>query len=124
MKLYKLIARANHARITCKVVGNGFEHVHEEVISNLVDEHMPSGSGIDSGVTFSMEKSNVDHLVFNFAFHHMSENGMYDGWTNHVLHVTPSLVHGFRMRITGSNRNNVKDYFYQMLEQALNQEIE
>ena len=123
MKLYELIARANQARISCKVAGNEFEHVHDEVILNLVNEHMPSGSGIDSGVVFSDTKSNTEHLVFNFGYHHMNENGFYTCWTNHVLHVTPSLVHGFDMRITGRDANGIKEYFYQVFEEALNQEI-
>ena len=131
-KLFRLMAQANHARLSCKGSALAkFESVHAEVIDKLTKEYMPDGSGVDSGVTFSHSNSKTDHLVFNFSFHHMNEAGFYTNWTNHVLHVTPSLANGYDMRITGNNRNDIKEYFYQIfshcldmdVEQALNQEI-
>jgi hypothetical protein len=93
---------------------------HYQAISNMVatrpdlipavNDSAPSGSGFDSGTTLNEEKSKENRLVFDTAFHHMDEWGGYDGWTEHQVIVTPSLVFGFTLRITGRDRNGIKDY--------------
>ena len=123
-KLYKMLAVKINARNNCIEVGNQeFADIHEDSIIELVSEYMPSGSGIDSGVSFCFEKSDGEHLVFNFVYHHMNENGFYTGWTNHVAHVTPSLTNDYYIRITGVDKNSVKEYFYQIFSDALETEI-
>jgi len=67
--------------------------------------------------------STPEHLVFHCSYHHMNENGYYDGWTDHIVHVTPSLIHGFRLRITGTNRNGIKDYLVDIYRTWLNETI-
>ena len=52
-------------------------------------------------------------IVISFGFHHMDENGMYDGWTNHDLIIRPDFD-GFKIKITGRDRNCVKDYLYEL----------
>ena len=60
--------------------------------------------------------STPDKLVFYTSFHHMNDNGFYDGWTEHTVTVRPSLQFGFNMKISGQNRNEIKyhlhDVFY------------
>lgn len=73
-------------------------------------ENLPSGSGLDRGVKLSIEESRPEKLVFVAPFHHMDENGYYDGWTDHKIIVTPSLMWGHSIRITGQNKNQIKDY--------------
>mgnify|MGYP000897664318 FL=1 len=111
MKFYSAIASAFAARANCERSGNSewFER-HTERIRVLVREHAVSGSGFDSGTSFSFDASLPDRLVFVVEFHHMSEHGYYDGWTSHFVIVTPSLAHGFNLRITGRDRNDIKDY--------------
>lgn len=92
-------------------------------LSENVNNCLPSGSGIDCGTHLGNE-STEKRLVFHFSFHHMHEDGFYDGWTEHKAIVTPSLVDDFNLRITGSNRNEIKDYLYDVFEQALRQEVE
>jgi hypothetical protein len=124
-KLYRLLAQTVDAYHTCVKRDNiEWRDRHEETIGTLTEEFMPSGSGIDNGTTFDFDKSNGEKLVFSFDYHHMNENGMYDGWTNHVLTVRPSLVFGFTLSFSGRDRNDIKEYLYQEYEHALSQTIQ
>lgn len=120
-KLFQHIARKLEAMESCRKTGNTewFDN-HEESIESLIDGYMPSGSGIDNGVSFDFDESMPNKLVFTFEYHHMNEGGYYDGWTEHKCIVTPSLSFGIDIKITGRDRNNVKDYLYDVFEQALN----
>lgn len=108
----------------CQTCSDAWVEIHETTIESLVENHMPSGSGIDCGTKFEFENSTPKRLVFSFSYHHMNENGYYDGWTNHKCIITPSFVGGFDMHITGSNRNDCKEYFYQTFDYALRQEVD
>jgi hypothetical protein len=95
---------------------------HAEQISTLVREHMPSGSGFDSGTQMDCEQSHAEKLVFTTSFHHMDDNGYYCGWTDHTVTVTPSFS-GFNLRVSGRNRNDIKDYIHDAFSQALKTEL-
>jgi len=86
---------------------------HEDIINDML-QAFPHGSGIDSGVKFDWHKSTSERLIFTLGFHHMDENGYYDGWTEHELIITPSLQFGYNLRITGRNRNDIKDYLHDL----------
>ncbi len=87
-------------------------------------EHLPSGSGIDSGCKIDLNKSTPEKMVFSVPFHHMDENGYYCGWTTYILTVKPSFWQGFEITIknggTGLERrerymvNDTKDYLYDL----------
>lgn len=79
---------------------------------DFVKQYGPSGSGIDCGTR--LVKGNDNRLVLEFDFHHMDSNGVYDGWTHHTVHVTPSLRYSYEMRITGRDRDNIKEYCYDL----------
>lgn len=115
------IASLIWARANCKESGNTEWYVlHGETIESLVRKHMPSGSGIDNGVQFDLDtNTNPDRLVFTFGFHHMDENGSYDGWTDHGVIVTPSLASGFYIEIIGPDRNDIKEYLHQVFDAEL-----
>lgn len=49
---------------------------------------------------------------------------MYDGWTDHTVIVTPSLRSGFDIRITGRDRNQTKEYLYEVFDSALREVID
>lgn len=96
---------------------------HTDSIEELVRQHMPSGSGFDSGTTLDLDASHAEKLVFRTSFHHMDEGGYYDGWTYHTVTVTPSLSGQFNLRISGRNRNDIKDYMYETFSYALGKEV-
>lgn len=95
---------------------NEWKGKHEDHINKML-ESLPHGSGIDAGVDFSWEASRPERLVFEFGFHHMDEHGGYDGWTAHLLVLKPSFT-GIDMKITGRDRNQIKDYLYQVFHET------
>lgn len=98
---------------------------HLTTIKAVCDEVMPHGSGLDGEhIVLDIEHSTSSKFVFiNLDFHHMNENGYYDGWTEHSAIVKPTFV-GFSVAITGRNRNNIKDNITMMLDEALNASLE
>jgi hypothetical protein len=89
--------------------------IHDDTI-NKECEKLPSGSGLDNGIHFNRELSSANKLVFNFSFHHMDEYGGYSGWTDHRMIIQPSFdTIGYSIKITGRDKNGIKDYLYTML---------
>ena len=123
MKVYQKIATLVAAIHHCRAIGNTeWEERHELEIERLVKIHLPHGSGLDAGVNFKLDLSSADKLVFLTAFHHMNEHGYYDGWSNHALTVRPSLAFGYDLKIGGPNRNDIKDYLYDIFRESLCEE--
>jgi hypothetical protein len=87
-----------------------WEENHRGAIEEIL-KALPSGSGIDDGVKFNWNHSTPQKLVFTFGFHHLNEGGFYDGWTNHILTITPKFG-GYDLKISGPNKNHIKDYLY------------
>jgi hypothetical protein len=81
---------------------------------NKLAEKFPYGSGFNNGCSIDLEKSNGEKIVIKTAFHHMDENGYYDGWTEHTVIITPSLQYGFNVKVTGKNKNQIKDYIFEI----------
>ena len=124
-KLYSALANLLSAHACCVATGNkDAATLHYGRITELVRNNMPSGSGFDNGTTLDLEASSADKLVFDTSFHHMDESGYYDGWTEHRIYVTPSLIHGVELRITGKDRNQIKDYIHDAFSSALKAEVE
>lgn len=126
-KIYQAIARKVEAMRNCNESGNGEWFMrHWGAIDEIITEKFPNGSGFDAGTKFDV-CDNVDHgknkLVFNVSFHHMNGVGMYSGWTEHSVIVTPSLAHGFNMKITGRDKNDIKEYIADTFSRILNEEI-
>jgi hypothetical protein len=97
---------------------------HEAAVDWLVKEHLPSGSGFDAGTKIDISRSSRERLVFSTSFHHMDEHGGYAGWTGHEVIVTASLQFGISLRITGRNRNGIKDVIHEAFSLALEGEVE
>jgi hypothetical protein len=91
---------------------------HNAVLKGLADM-LPHGSGFDCGCTIDFNASTGEKLVITTEYHHMDDNGMYDGWTSHVVTVKASLLHGFTITINGRDKNGFKDYAYDLLNEAL-----
>lgn len=133
--LYSELSRAIQARANCAELVGGHDGVdgemrnpewfdkHEETIEMLVKQHMPHGSGFDSGTKIDLDASHADKLVFTTSFHHMNDGGFYDGWTEHTVTVVPSLSNGFHMRIGGRNRNDIKEMMYQEFDYVLRRDV-
>lgn len=123
-KVYQRLASAFVARENCRASGNEEWLIrHGETIRALVDRFMPSGSGFDCGTKYDLDEWKAERLVFHVDYHHMNDGGYYDGWTEHSVIVTPSLAHGFDMRITGRDRNDIKDYIGEVFSSALSEDI-
>lgn len=109
-KLYQTLASKAQAMRNCAATKNTeWEGKHEQAILDLVKEHLPSGSGFDSGTNIELDECNDSQLVFSTSFHHMDEHGGYDGWTEHKVVVKPSFA-GIDIKVTGRDRNQIKEY--------------
>ncbi len=98
---------------------------HSDAIDNIVRYYLPSGSGFDAGTQFDAcahVDDNRERLEFQTAFHHMHESGMYRGWTEHKVIVTPSFA-GFDLKVTGRDRNGIKDFIAECFHYALEQDV-
>jgi hypothetical protein len=91
---------------------------HEEALLWIANQHLPSGSGIDSGTTIDHDKSTRDKVVLYTSFHHIDEGGGYAGWTDHTVTVRLAF-RGFNIAISGKNRNNIKEYLHSVFSEAL-----
>lgn len=123
-KLYVELASAVGARLNCLASKNTeWEEKHESRINALVSAHMPSGSGFDNGTAIDLDKSTGEKLVFSTAFHHMDEAGGYCGWTEHEVTAVPSFLGGFSLKISGRDRNDIKDYIGDTFQHALSTDV-
>lgn len=120
-KVYQAIAESLLAARNCEKAGDRSEWIlrHIDRIKTLCAAVLPSGSGFDNGSRIDLERSKPERLVFETSFHHMDPNGYYDGWTEHTVIVTPSLVFGFELRVTGRNRDEIKDHIHECFHYAL-----
>lgn len=112
-RIYQQISRTLSALETCN---QEWQERHEEALGQIM-KTAPSGSGIDSGTKLLLEECKPDKLVFQMDFHHMfhvegDPGEYYDGWTEHKVTVQPCLSFGFQIDISGRDRNQIKDYLY------------
>lgn len=106
--------RTVQAYQNCVKNGNKeWEEKHLDILDKFISL-FPSGSGIDNGVKFyPLDKENKDvgkQFVLHAPFHHMDENGYYDGWTDHKIIYYADMTVGFNLKITERNKNDIKDY--------------
>ena len=126
MKLYQVLATLVDACHRCADTGNiEWRNRHGDELCRLCARYLPAGSGLDLGPRLDLGASTGEKLVFaRCDFHHMHpETGMYDGWTEHTVTVRPSLQFGFRLSISGRNRNGIKDYIAEVFGEILNTEV-
>lgn len=91
-------------------------------IRKFVRKTLPSGSGFDIGTVID-ESSTPERLIFSTSYHHRDASGGYCGWSAHQIIVIPSLQSGFNLRITGRNRDGVKEYVQDVFSSILESEI-
>lgn len=97
--LYQRLAATIQDRQSCIAAGNkDWQERHEAAAFALVQEHMPSGSGIDSGVNLILEDSHIgesdyeEAIVFRFGYHPLNEHGFYLAWQHYELRVRPAFL--------------------------------
>lgn len=121
MKNYQELAVRLQAIENCiKSNNQEWQEKHEVAIEDIM-KTAPSGSGFDSGTQFEQEISDGRKLVFKTAYHHMNQNGYYDGWTYHSVIITPAFV-GFDIKVTGRNKNDIKGYIADTFTEWLQEE--
>jgi hypothetical protein len=123
--LYSELSTAIQARHNCDTSNPRNDEWFDkwtDRINELVDK-LPSGSGIDCGTKIDLDATHAEKIVLGLSFHHMNDGGYYDGWTQHHIVVTPSFT-GIKLRISGPNRNDIKDYLYETYDYALTREVE
>ena len=127
-KLYQVIAGKLRAMENLKNADdpNGWYDKHEDSIENLIKDHFPHGAGFDGEIWLDYSRSNPEKLVFFAEYHHMDQNGYYDGWSTLKCVVRPSLACGFDFKLTGIKRKYRYDaeYYYSMFHSFLATEIE
>jgi len=122
--MYAMVASALQAYQNClksDTANTEWESIWEDRLGRQLAEMLPSGNGFDAGCSLNIYACQPDRLVFNTSFHHTSEIGYYNGWTNHQVIVTPSLTHGFNLRITGKDKNDIKCYIAETFHQILSE---
>ena len=110
--IYRTIAARVLARQNCFIRDDPLDWFtkHGEYIDALVKRYAPSGSGFDAGTRLDWDATTPERLVFVTSFHHLTEHGYYDGWTEHRVTIRPSLALAYHMTISGRDRNEIKDY--------------
>lgn len=129
MKVYQAIARALQARETCIQEGRTEQaEMWDEKLEKL-ENYLPSGSGFDSGESID-EASKPKKIIINGKFHVMDEFGMYDGFAEYKIIITPSLVYEIDLKLIGSTSwpkrmsyAGLKDYILEVYQGTLESEI-
>ena len=124
--LYQEIVARVVAMRNCKKSGNEeWYYRHDVALRKLCTQYLPSGSGLDAQPAVNIYLTTDAKLLIECAdFHHMDEHGGYDGWSNHDIIVTPSLQFGMGLRVTGRDRNGVKEYIRSVFYHALMQPVD
>ena len=116
--LFLFIAEAVTASQDCEARGNAFGAVWRDRLEQAARVALPSGSGFDAGTRIDLDASRPDRITFKTAFHHMDSAGVYTGWTQHKIIMTPAFGSP-ALRVTGKNRNGIKDHIAETVGAAL-----
>lgn len=122
MTVVNWIASKLQAAENCRNDSTDKYNAHISDIEHFLRVHAPHGSGIDSDVRIDLSKSRENRIVLDVSFHHMNIDGYYTCWSDHQVVVTPSLVHGFNIRVTGKNINDIKEYLSDVFQYFLAQD--
>ena len=126
-KVYKHLAMTLLARNNCVESSNKeWEERHEDTLDKIEKNHLPSGSGFDSETIFNKSQSKPEKLILHTSFHHMDGNGSFNGWSEHMITVTPSLVFGIEIEITKDDdyRKEMKENYKEAIKGLGEKEIE
>ena len=111
MKLYQKIARVasqkNWAKRTKEL--------------SLLQKLLPNGKGIREreGLAVILLESTKKRIVIDTTYWHTNNS---DERTSHQVIITPSFEGEINIRITGKNKDNVKEYLHDIFREALMKE--
>lgn len=115
-------------------------NLHTSALVSLCENHLPHGSGFDSGVELNSELTWVDagpvnqgstpdtaktpRIVFDIPYHVMNEDGYYVGWAEYRVTVTPDFgcinMYIERIESTGDDAEcGLDDYIVETLHESL-----
>jgi hypothetical protein len=123
----RTVAQAIHSALVaidnCEKAGNReWKARWQEYVARIAKECLPSGAGIDNGTRIVSLTSGGRGITLEFSFHHMTDNGFYDGWTEHTATVYPSFT-GLDIRIRGKRLTELADYLHDTFNVALSAEL-
>lgn len=98
------IKRLEHPECTAHSMLGAWRDLRDAIMRDA-----PSGSGIDCGTKLVPERCTPTRVVLSCEFHHMNDAGMYSGWTEHTVTITPTFE-SIHVAVSGRNRNGIKDY--------------
>ena len=107
-KIAYCLHRISGARLTKR---HEVAETWQDHLDKILDT-LPSGSGLDAGP--ELLDSTERKLMFSSDFHHMDQHGYYSGWSRHTVVITPCFLSGFQIKITGRDRNGIKDHLYEI----------
>ena len=114
MKLYQKIARVVSQK-------NWAKRAKE---LSLLQELLPNGNGIrgQEGLAEILPESTKKRIVIYTTYWHPNDSYETSRWTAHQVIITPSFEREINIRITGKNKDNVKDYLHDIFREALMKE--
>jgi hypothetical protein len=119
--LIQAIMSTYEARENCVKSGNQeWLARHAKRLRSLISL-LPSGAGIDNGT--KVIDIHPNRVKLECDFHHMTDHGVYDGWTTHTIRILPDWC-GISIKISGRNRNDIKDYLHDVYYSALTAPVE
>jgi len=97
---------------------------HEKCIESLKDL-LPSGSGIDSGISIDLNNSTGERIIIDSSFHAMNDSGYYDRWIDFSVTITPSLIHGISLKISGrfGKYQDIREYLFDVFDDSLRETV-
>lgn len=123
------VAQAIHAALVAKHNCEHGQTLNSEwlarwdaYLTRIAKECLPGGAGIDNGATIAGLTSDRRGITLEFSFHHMTDHGFYDGWTEHTATVYPSFA-GLDIRIRGKRLTDLADYLNDTFNVALSAEL-
>ena len=122
MKLYREIADLLTAIDNCRRTNTSWLARHSQSLREL-KKRLPHGAGFDAG-TAILADSTPERIVMHASYHHMNDNGFYDGWTEHDVIVTPSLTDEISILVTGPNRDDIKEYIAEIFYSTLVEDVQ
>lgn len=116
--LWQHIATALAALRNCEARGMDHAEAWRDRLAQIERDLLPSGSGFDAGTRIDADESRADRITLQTAFHHMNDSGFYDGWTHHSVTLRPAFGSP-SVRVSGRDRNGIKDYIAETVGAAL-----
>lgn len=117
--IYRELANRIQARLNCINKGDQeWVRQHEECIKSLKDL-LPSGSAID------LRNSNGEKIIIDSSFHAMDDGGYYGRWIDFSVTITPSLIHGISLKISGrfGKYQDIREYLFDVFDSSLRETV-